>query len=126
MAPNDRSRIAANQANWDARVPIHAASAFYGLDGSREAAYWFADYEWTDLGDLTVSDVLHAQCHRGTETVELARRGARVTGLDISEASIRVAKQVAANAGATVDFVQADVHDAADVLGTQRFDVVYT
>ena len=44
--------IAANRANWDARAPIHRASAFYGLDGSRPADSWFADYEWTDLGDL--------------------------------------------------------------------------
>lgn len=126
MAANDRSMIEANRANWDARVPVHAASAFYGLDGSRDAAYWFADYEWTDLGDLAGRDLLHAQCHLGTETVELARRGARVTGLDISPASIQVAKQVAANAGVTADFVAADVHDAVDVLGRQRFDVVYT
>jgi SAM-dependent methyltransferase len=126
MTRNDRSMIEANQANWDARVPVHAASAFYGLDGSRDAAYWFAEYEWTDLGDLTGRDVLHAQCHLGTETIELARRGARVTGLDISPASIQVAKQVAASAGCDVEFVEADVHDAADVLGAERFDVVYT
>lgn len=114
--------IRANQANWDARVPVHAASEFY----RRDAAYWFAEYEWTDLGDLADRDVLHLQCHLGTETIEFARRGARVTGLDISPASIQAAGDVADDAGAEVEFVQADVHDAVAVLGPERFDVVYT
>ncbi|WP_460517720.1 class I SAM-dependent methyltransferase [Flindersiella endophytica] len=120
--PSERQMIEANQANWDARVPVHTASEFY----RREAAYWFADYEWDDLGELADRDMLHLQCHLGTETIELARRGARVTGLDISAASVEAARELAADAGLEAGFVQADVHDAIDVLGTQRFDVVYT
>jgi SAM-dependent methyltransferase len=119
---DEQSMIQANQANWDARVPVHVASEFY----RRDAAYWFADYEWTDLGALDGRDVVHLQCHLGTETIEFARRGARVTGLDISSASVQAARQVAADAGTDADFVQADVHDAVDVLGPERFDIVYT
>ncbi len=117
--------IAANRANWDARVPIHVASDFYGLDGSRPAESWFADYEWADLGDLRGAHVLHLQCHLGTETVAFADRGATVTGLDFSGASLERARLLAAGRGVAIDYVQADVHDARDALdGT--FDVVYT
>src|SRR4051812_21946306 len=77
--------VRANQANWDARTPVHVASAFYGLDGSRTAEDWFAPFEWTDLGELAGRDVLHLQCHLGTETAAFAARGAAHTvGLDFS------------------------------------------
>lgn len=117
--------IAANRANWDARAPIHVASAFYGLDGSRAAESWFADYEWADLGDLRGKDLLHLQCHLGTETVAFAARGANVTGLDFSGESIEHARRLAELRGVAIDYVQADVHDAARTLG-ERFDIVYT
>ena len=89
-----RQMVAANEADWDARAPLHAASRFY----SQPAEYWFADYEWADLGPLDGRDVLHLQCHLGTETIAFARRGARVTGLDLSRKSLEEARQIAADA----------------------------
>ena len=39
------------------------------------------------FGDLTGKEVIHLQCHVGTETISIARRGAsRLIGLDLSEA----------------------------------------
>jgi SAM-dependent methyltransferase len=117
--------IAANRANWDARAPIHLASAFYGLDGSRPAESWFADYEWADLGDLRGAALLHLQCHLGTETVAFAAKGARVTGLDFSGESIAHARRLAADRGLEIDYVEADVHDARAAVDGE-FDIVYT
>lgn len=114
--------IQANRANWDARAPIHASSAFYGQDPE----VWFADFEWTDLGVLDGRDVLHLQCHIGTETAVLARRGARVVGLDISGASLAVARDDAGRRGVAVEYVESDVYGAAAALGGRAFDVVYT
>jgi SAM-dependent methyltransferase len=114
--------IAANEADWDARAPLHAASRFY----SQPAEYWFADYEWEDLGPLDGRDVLHLQCHLGTETIALARRGARVTGLDLSLKSLEEARQIAADAEVDLEYVHANVYDAVDALRGRQFDVVYT
>ncbi|CCK32443.1 methyltransferase type 12 [Streptomyces davaonensis JCM 4913] len=116
----------ANQANWDARTPVHLASRFYGLDQDLDPARWFAPFEWTDLGDLAGRDVLHLQCHLGTETIALARRGARAVGLDFSAASVTAARALAEKAGAEITYVQANVYDAVAALGPERFDVVYT
>jgi SAM-dependent methyltransferase len=116
----------ANQANWDQRTPIHLASAFYGVDGSRDPDSWFADYEWADLGDLQGVDLLHLQCHLGVETIALARRGARVVGLDISEESVVQARAVAARHGVDIEYVRANVYDAVDALGGREFDLIYT
>lgn len=124
--PEITRQIEANRANWDARTPIHLASAFYGVDGSRPAESWFADYEWTDLGDLAGREVVHLQCHLGTETVAFAQRGAMACGLDISAEAVAGARRIAAARGLSVDYYEADVHDAVEVLGAGRFDVVYT
>ena len=117
--------IDANRANWDARAPIHVASAFYGIDGSRPAESWFAPYEWEDLGDLHGRRLLHLQCHLGTDTVAFAARGADVTGLDFSGESLALARGLAADRGFAIDYVRADVHDARTAVNGD-FDVVYT
>ncbi|MEU6225559.1 class I SAM-dependent methyltransferase [Streptomyces sp. NPDC047042] len=116
----------ANQANWDARTPVHLASRFYGLGESLDPSRWFAPWEWDDLGALADRDVLHLQCHLGTETLAFAERGARAVGLDFSEASVTAARGIAAKAGLDVSYVRANVYDAVEALDERRFNVVYT
>jgi SAM-dependent methyltransferase len=113
------------EANWDARTPIHAASEFYGVD-SRDPEFWFADFEWDDLGDLSGRSVLHLQCHLGTETAAFARRGARAVGLDLSAAAVAHARRLARRRSLPIEYVRANVFDAATALAGRRFDVVYT
>jgi SAM-dependent methyltransferase len=70
---------------------------------------------------------VHLQCHIGTDTVSLARLGAKsVAGLDFSPAAVEAGRALADRAGADVTFVEADVHDAVDALGAECADVVYT
>jgi SAM-dependent methyltransferase len=56
----------------------------------------------------------------------LARLGARVTGLDFSAPALDVARRLAADSGAAIEYVEAELHDAVDALGAARFDLVYT
>ena len=44
--------------------------------------------ELTLLGDVRGKSILHLQCHFGQDTISLARMGARVTGIDLSDAAI--------------------------------------
>src|SRR5262249_3487723 len=120
-----RRMMRAIEANWDARTPVHVASDFYGVD-SRDPEFWFADFEWGDLGELDGRDVLHLQCHLGTETAAFARRGARTVGLDLSGAAVAQARQLARRKGLSIEYVRANVFDAVEALGGRRFDVVYT
>ncbi|KUM73317.1 class I SAM-dependent methyltransferase [Streptomyces curacoi] len=127
MTTDEHARMmSANQANWDARTPVHLASRFYGLDQDLDPARWFASFEWDDLGELAGRDVLHLQCHLGTETIAFAQRGARAVGLDFSAASVAAANGIARRAGLDVTYVQANVYDAVEALDRRRFDVVYT
>ncbi|RLK53549.1 class I SAM-dependent methyltransferase [Actinokineospora cianjurensis] len=117
--------IHANEANWDARTPIHLASGFYDVAG-RDPRAWFGDFEWADLGPLDGKDLVHLQCHIGAETLAFPPLGARVVGLDISAASVRAAEELAEAKGVAVSYVKGDVHAAVATLGESRFDVVYT
>lgn len=121
-----QAMLRANQANWDARTPVHLASQFYGLDGTRDPFYWFADFEWEDLGELDGRDVLHLQCHLGTETLAFAHKGAHTVGLDFSAEAVTQARRIAQQADVEVEYVRSDVYDAVSTLGGRRFDVIYT
>jgi SAM-dependent methyltransferase len=119
---------ALNHANWEARVPVHTAADGYELAAFEDPEFLSAvvRYDLPRLVGLDGLDVVHLQCHIGTDTVSLARLGAAsVTGLDFSGAAVRAARGLAERAGVDCRFVEADLYDAADALGA-RFDVVYT
>jgi len=70
-------------------------------------------YDLPRLGRLDGLDVVHLQCHIGTDTVSLARLGARsVTGLDFSPAAIDAGRALNRRANADVRFVESDVDGA--------------
>jgi SAM-dependent methyltransferase len=119
---------ALNLANWEARVPLHLSPGGYDLDsfGDPEYLSGVVRYDLPRLGDIAGLDVVHLQCHIGTDTVSLARLGPRsVTGLDFSPSAIAAATALATRAAAVVRFVESDVYDAAIALGAE-FDLVYT
>lgn len=122
------SMMRANELNWDARTSVHIASRYYGLDKDEapDPSRWFAPFEWEDLGELEGRDILHLQCHLGTETLAFAQHGARTVGLDISSEAVAAATNVAVRAGIPVEYVHANVYDAAEELEGRQFDVIYT
>ena len=118
-----------NHANWESRVPVHAASSDYRLDryiAEPDLLSEVVEFDVPRLGDVTGLDVVHLQCHLGNDSLSLARLGANVTGLDFSAAALEHARRVSETGGPHVDYVEADVFDAVRVLGSDRFDLVYT
>jgi SAM-dependent methyltransferase len=118
-----------NRANWDERAPAHAASPDYALDRFAADPAFISDvvrFDAPRLGDVAGLRGVHLQCHIGTDTISLARLGARMTGLDFSPASIEQARALAERVGADVEFVEAEVYDAVRWLGAGAFDLVYT
>ncbi|MBV9413601.1 MAG: class I SAM-dependent methyltransferase, partial [Solirubrobacterales bacterium] len=118
-----------NRASWDERAPAHAASPGYAVDRFRDDPSFISDvvrFDVPRLGDVTGLTGVHLQCHIGTDTISLARLGARMTGLDFSPASLEQGRRLAESAGPMVEFVECEVYDAPDVLGAGRFDFVFT
>jgi len=123
----DDDYLAINAANWDSRAPLHARA--YGIERYLDDPTALSDVVRFDralLGDIAGLDTVHLQCHIGTDTLSLHRLGARMTGVDLSGASIDHARQLAADAGADITYVQSDVYSAPEALEHRTYDLVYT
>ena len=120
--------FADNRRNWDDRVPIHAASSLYNLDGYVNDPSHLSsvvEFDVRYVGDVAGKTLLHPQCHIGTDTLSWARLGAAVTGIDFSGPAIATAADLATRMGIDARFIESDVYAAPAILDEQ-FDVVYT
>jgi SAM-dependent methyltransferase len=118
-----------NRVSWDERAPAHAASPDYAFARFVADPEFLSDvvrFDLSRLGDVAGLEGVHLQCHIGTDTLSLARLGARMTGLDFSSAALAEARRLAEQAGADIRFVEAEVYDAVELLGAGAFDLVYT
>lgn len=119
-----------NRANWDERADAHAESPGYSVaefisDPARLSGV--VEFDRPRLGRLDGLDVLHLQCHIGTDTLSLARLGAAsVTGVDLSLKSLAQARALAAATNTEITYVESDVYNAPKALRDRRFDLVYT
>jgi SAM-dependent methyltransferase len=121
--------LLSNRAQWDDRAPVHARSREYDvarLVGDPQAISDVVAFDRPRLGDLSGIRGIHLQCHIGTDTLSLVRLGAQMTGLDFSSVSLEQAREITARAGTPVEFVQAEVYGALEVLPAGSFDLVYT
>ncbi len=66
------------------------------------------DFVERELGGDRSKRILDIGCGTGRHAIELARRGYRVTGLDLSESQLRQARRKAAEAGVSVEFERRD------------------
>jgi SAM-dependent methyltransferase len=118
-----------NLANWEQRAPAHAASPDYGFDRFVADPTHLSDvvrFDVPRIGDISGLRGVHLQCHIGTDTLSLARLGARMSGLDFSPAALTEARRLAAATNTPIEFVQSDVYDARRALGDAWFDLVFT
>ena len=121
--------IRINRALWDERAPVHAASPDYNIHRFAAEPDFISDvvrFDLPRLGSIEGLDGVHLQCHIGTDTVSLARLGARMEGLDFSPPALVEARRLAELAGVDVTFHEGDLYDAPDILGRERFDLVFT
>ncbi|CAL9357559.1 class I SAM-dependent methyltransferase [Streptomyces sp. enrichment culture] len=122
--------LAINRSYWDAAGEVHGngADQYYDLDAllsGRDSLSHVEDRAVrAAVGSVRDLDVLHVQCHIGFDTVSLARRGATVTGVDISPVSLGKAREVAARCGVAPSFVEGDANDLGEHLW-DRFDLAY-
>jgi SAM-dependent methyltransferase len=118
-----------NRASWDERVPAHVASPDYAVERFLADPGFLSGVVRFDaplLGDIEGVEAVHLQCHIGTDTLSLARLGARMSGLDFSPPALEQARALAARAGAEIEYVQGDVYEAPNLLGAGRFELLYT
>ncbi|MEM7312685.1 MAG: class I SAM-dependent methyltransferase [Planctomycetota bacterium] len=114
-----------NREFWNARTEVHAQSKFYDVPGFLNGGNSLPRIDQSIAGDVSGKRLLHLQCHFGLDTLSYARMGAHVCGVDLSDASIAKARELAEQAGIEAEFIASDVYESAAKL-TGKFDIVYT
>ena len=117
--------IAINRALWNERTKHHVESAFYDMPGFLQGANSLKEIELALLGDIRGKSILHLQCHFGQDSLSLARLGASVTGVDLSDEAIAVATKTAADLQLDATFHCCDLYQLPGLLD-REFDIVFT
>ncbi|MDR6196042.1 class I SAM-dependent methyltransferase [Siphonobacter sp. SORGH_AS_0500] len=113
-----------NRNSWNQRTLYHLKSDFYDLEGFLKGASSLKSIELDLLGDVQDQSILHLQCHFGQDSLSLARMGAWVTGVDLSDIAIYSAQSLAVQMNLlNAEFICSDVYD---LRLNQQFDVVFT
>lgn len=127
--------IADVQRFWDARPcnirhstrPVGSVEYFNEVEARKYLVEphipGFADFErWRG------KRVLEVGCGIGTDSINFARAGARLTAVDLSGESLRIAGQRAEVMGVAdrIDFVQANAEELTSAVGDEPYDLVYS
>jgi 2-polyprenyl-3-methyl-5-hydroxy-6-metoxy-1,4-benzoquinol methylase len=116
--------LTANRRLWNERVNAHMASSFYDNESFIAGRNTLNDIELKLLGDVTGKGILHLQCHFGQDSLSLARMGAKVTGVDLSDVAIEQARKLNQQLELDAEFICSDVLQLADHHSGQ-YDIVF-
>ncbi|MBI1308072.1 MAG: methyltransferase domain-containing protein [Bacteroidetes bacterium] len=114
-----------NRQSWNNRTDTHIESEFYDVEGFKNGKTSLNPIELELLGDVSGKKILHLQCHFGQDSISLARMGASVVGVDLSDIAINRAKVLAQSENADVRFICCDIYHLKDNLD-EKFDLVFT
>jgi SAM-dependent methyltransferase len=113
-----------NKILWNNRTDIHVESEFYEMENFLEGKNSLKEIELELLAEVKDKSILHLQCHFGQDSLSLARMGAKVTGLDISEKAISKAQELNSKMNLDAKFVCANVYDTGLHI-QEQFDIVF-
>lgn len=117
--------IEINKKTWNEKVALHVDSEFYNMKDFLAGETSLNEIELNLLGDVRGKKILHLQCHFGQDTLSLARMGADVTGVDLSDKAVEKGSELAQQLGLDARFICSDVYKLPEVL-EEQFDIVYT
>lgn len=123
MKPENYLEI--NKQTWNNKVPIHLDSEFYDMDSFLKGKNALPQTDIDLLGNIKEKSVLHLQCHFGQDSLSIARMGAKVVGIDLSDKAIEKAKALNIELNLDATFICCDVYDTLEHI-KEKFDIVYT
>lgn len=113
-----------NKKWWNDVTPIHAKSKLYNLPAFKKGRTSLFTIEREELTNVRGKTLLHPFCHFGMDTLSWARRGAVVTGVDISDKAVSLAKKLSKETNVPGRFICSDIYDLPKVLD-QKFDIIF-
>ncbi len=119
------SYFEANKHLWNQRTNVHKDSAFYNLTGFKAGSTVLTPIEQNELSDVMGKKMLHLQCHFGMDSLNWARLGAEVTGVDLSDEAIKEAQKLNDELGLNAKFICCNVYDTSEYV-KEQFDIVFT
>jgi SAM-dependent methyltransferase len=122
---NYRQYFDANRDAWNKKAVIHKDSSFYDVSSFKAGKTSLNKIELEELGSVKGKTLFHLQCHFGMDTLSWARQGAIVTGIDFSEESIKIAKDLSQELNIPGEFICCNVYDTLKHVNKQ-FDIVFT
>jgi 2-polyprenyl-3-methyl-5-hydroxy-6-metoxy-1,4-benzoquinol methylase len=125
MTKNANDYVAINKKLWNKRTDFHVRSEFYDVAGFLNGKSSLNEIELDLIGNIQNKSVLHLQCHFGLDTISLARMGADVTGVDLSDKAITEARLLAMKAGVKAEFICSNLYDLPPDP-EKKFDIVYS
>jgi len=114
-----------NRREWNQRTDAHFKHPEYHVKEFLAGRISLHPLELEEVGDVTGKRLLHLQCHFGLDTLSWARKGAIVTGVDISDRSIERANELKTKIGVDARFIRSDLFDLPNVLD-EEFDIVFS
>lgn len=114
-----------NKKLWNDKVPVHLNSELYMLEAFKKGKSSLCPVVTEQLGDIKGKSILHLQCHFGQDSLQMARMGAKVTGVDFSGIAIEQARSLNEELGLNATFVEANVLEL-DQHHEGKYDMVFT
>lgn len=118
----------ANRLSWNAATVAHNSHKADQAAFFREGGSTLFPEERDLLGEVAGLSLLHLQCNSGQDSLSLARLGAEVTGVDISDEAIGFARRLSAESGIRAQFEREDLFTWFEQAASSRrlFDRVFT
>jgi SAM-dependent methyltransferase len=95
------------------------------VDGFLKGACSLRDIELNEMGKVDKKTLLHLQCHFGLDTLSWARKGAIVTGVDLSDTAINKANALKVKTNLKAEFICSDIYEFGKKV-KPVFDIVFT
>src|SRR5258708_37313820 len=114
-----------NKALWNELTAIHARGETYRMSAFKEGAKQLDPLVRAEVGNVAGKSLLQLQCHFGMDTLMWARLGAQVTGIDLADEAITLARQLSAEIGIPATFIESNLYDLPHVLAG-AFDIIFT
>ena len=115
----------ANRLSWNEATAAHNSHKGDQAAFFRDGGHTLFPEEIDLLGDLKGRRLVHLQCNSGQDSLSIARLGAEVTGVDISDEAVRFATQLSADSAIPARFERADVYDWLEEQPDAGFDIVF-
>lgn len=122
--PDDIDYLKINRQTWDQRTAVHIKSDFYDVNGFLQGNTSLREIELAEMPDVAGKKMLHLQCHFGLDSLSWTRKGALVTGVDISQDAIDKATELAQQTRLDAQFICDDIYHFGVSVAPQ-YDIVF-